>query len=382
MKIYVEGAPMFLHRTGVGQYTKSLLEHLIEQDTRNHYTIWGFLFMGRKFKSKPFPEGPRLDYHLIRWMPGKVFNAIVRKLTAPPVDLMLRRKPDLFLFPNFVRYPLALGSKSIVIVYDMSYLLHGEYTAKRNRDYLTHYVPISIKKSQHVVTISENAKREIMEHYRVPAEKITIVNPALDHDFFYRRGEPEVNKMRQKYSITKPYILYTGTLEPRKNILGILESYVQLPEDLRNSYSLVLAGGKGWLDDEIKNRLDELKDYDIITTGYVPDEDLPAIYSGASVFVYPSHYEGFGMPPLEAMACGVPVISANNSSLPEAVGDAGILIDADDTKGLAKNVERVLRDSALAKEMSEKGLKRAKKFTWESSAATMLKVINEVGAKQ
>jgi alpha-1,3-rhamnosyl/mannosyltransferase len=319
-----------------------------------------------------------VGYHLIRWLPAKVFNAIVRKVAAPPVDLMLMKRPDLFIFTNFVRYPLAFRTKAIVIVYDLSFLSHAEYTTKRNRKYLTRYVPRSLERSQHVITISENARRELMDRYRVPAEKITIIYPSIDHDRFFPRHASEAGAVAAAYGITRPYVLFTGTLEPRKNILGILTAYSLLPEHLQKQYTLVLAGGKGWLDRDIRRALEQRDDLDVVTTGYVPDEDLPALYSGASLFVYPSHYEGFGMPPLEAMACGVPVIAANNSSLPEVVGDAGILIESTDAKLLAMSIEQVLTQPSLAKEMAAKGLLRAKQFSWESGAAKLLDVIHAV----
>src|SRR5262249_39725898 len=161
----------------------------------------------------------------------------------------------------------------------------------------------------------------------------------LDHDFFYPRPMAEIDTVKRKYAITKPYILYTGTLEPRKNIKGILDAYNALPPQVRATYSMVLAGGRGWLDQEIRAQLADLQHLDLLTPGYVPDEDLPALYSGASLFVYPSFYEGFGMPPLEAMACNTPVIAADNSSLPEVVGDAGILVNANDAASLAHHIE-------------------------------------------
>ncbi len=309
----------------------------------------------------------------------KVFNAIVRKLTSPPIDIMLGSRPDLFIFPNFVRYPLPLGSRAIAVIYDLSFVLHSEHTARRNRQFLTRYVPRTINKSQHIITISQNAKDEIVQYYGADPDKISIVSPALDHEFFYPRPMAEIDAVTRKYAITKPYILYAGTLEPRKNIRGILDAYTSLPPEVRASYSMVLAGGRGWLDREIQAQLESLRHLDIVTTGYVPDEDLPALYSGASVFVYPSFYEGFGMPPLEAMACNTPVIVADNSSLPEVVGDAGVLVDANDAASLAHHIEKVLGDPALADDLRRKGLERAKASTWDESARRLLAVINKVG---
>jgi glycosyltransferase involved in cell wall biosynthesis len=321
-------------------------------------------------------------YRFIRYLPSKVFNAVVRKIAAPPIDVMLGRRPDLFLFPNFVRYPLPLGSRAVAVIHDLSFVLHGQHTARRNREFLLRYVPPTIRKSQHIIAVSQNAKDEIVAYYGTDPDKITVINPAIDHDFFNPRPSADVEAVTGKYGIVKPYILYTGTLEPRKNIAGILNAYTELPPKTRDAYTLVLAGGKGWLDREIKAHLDSLAGLDIIVTGYVPDEDLPALYTGASVFVYPSFYEGFGMPPLEAMACATPVIVSDNSSLPEVVGDAGVLIDAHDPAALALHVEKVLNDPGYADELRRKGLERAKAFTWERSARKLLAVIDRVGARR
>ena len=198
--------------------------------------------------------------------------------------------------------------------------------------------------------------------------KIEIVNPAINHAVHRPASKQSIDRVKTKYGIKGQYILYTGTLEPRKNIVGILEGYSALPKNILSSYTLVLAGGKGWLDEEIEEKLTELKELNIIRTGYVADEDLPALYSGATVFVYPSFYEGFGMPPLEAMACGTPVITSNNSSLPEVVGEAGIMIDAKDTKTLTESIEKVISNTKLQNEMIKKGIKQAKKFSGEESA--------------
>jgi glycosyltransferase involved in cell wall biosynthesis len=311
-----------------------------------------------------------------------VFNATVRKLVAPPIDVMLGAKPDVVLFANFVRLPLPLGAKSIVVIYDLSYVKQPEHATPRLRAYLNRYVPLSLKKSQHIVTISENAKREIIEEYGTDPDKITVAPPAVDLEDFYPRGADEIEKVKAKYNITKPYILYMGTLEPRKNVNGVLNAYAALGEELRDKYTLVLAGGKGWLDNTIKQRLDELAGLDIITTGYVPDEDRPVLDSGAEVFVYPSFYEGFGMPVLEAIACGAPTITANNSSLPEVIGDAGLVVDAKDTAAITHGLERVLNDPELAARMRAKGLDQAKKFSWEESAKKLHEIIEKVGAQQ
>jgi glycosyltransferase involved in cell wall biosynthesis len=203
----------------------------------------------------------------------------------------------------------------------------------------------------------------------------------------FRPAGPEaLAAVRQKYDLPERFILYVGTIEPRKNLTALLEAYAALMErlsvcDLRPALSdvrLVIVGKKGWLYEGFFRRLHELGLEDrVLFTGYVPDEDLPAIYSAADLFVFPSLYEGFGLPVLEAMACGTPVIASNASSLPEVAGEAGIMIAPHDVRGLAEAMERLLMDKQLRAELRARGLERAKQFTWERAAAMTLEVYQD-----
>lgn len=381
MKILVEATPMLRDRSGIGQYVYRLFDSLLDIDDRNKYVGYGFLFFGKRFIDPYNGRHDNLRYRLVRYFPSKVYNVLARKAFVPPIDLLIMTKTDITIFTNFVRTSLPLGSKSITFVYDLSYKTFGQFSNKKNRTLLEKEVPKSITHSDLIITISENSKSEIVKEYRVDPQKVAVINPAINHEEYCPRSKREINRVKHKLKIKSGYILYTGTIEPRKNINGILTAYENLSVELRRDYALVLAGGKGWLDEAINARLNELKDLDIILTGYVDDNDLPALYSGASLFVFPSFYEGWGMPPLEAMACGVPVITSNNSSLPEVVGDAGIMVDAHDTDTLAKQVERVLTDKKLTTELVKRGLGQAAKFSWEKSAKQLQELIEEVGSK-
>lgn len=377
-KILVEGSPMFRNRTGVGQYTYNLLRHLLTLDKKNQYVIFGFLLAGKKFVP-PIPETANVRYKLIRYFPSKAFSLLSRKLLPPPVDLLLAQSFDIAMFTNFVSTPLVKTKRSLVVIYDLSYIFRPEYTNKKNLELLKKQVPKSLARSNHIVTISENSKTEITNYFKVPADKITVVTPAVNHRLFKPQPDKTVERIIAKYGIKKPYILSVCTLEPRKNLKGVLDAFEKLPEDVKSAYMLVLVGGKGWLSGELEAKYDQLAGkHSLIKTGYVPDEDLPALYSGAAVFVYPSFYEGFGMPPLEAMACGTPVITSDNTSLPEVVGDAGVMIKAEDTQKLSSAIHAVLSSDKLAATMKAKGLVQAKKFTWEESAEKLLQIIKRM----
>lgn len=380
MRLFIESSAIFSERSGIGQFAKRLVEAYHKQYPKQQLRLFGFKFISRKFVP-PIPRDKTLGYRLIRWLPGRVYTGSFKNNLPIPIDALVGAgRKDVVIFPNFVRWPLLINRRSISFIHDLSFVHYGEYSSPPNRAYMMKYVPRTIERSQHLVTISENSKKEIMEHFKVPADKISIVHPFIDESMFNPRPAAEITAIRKKFNLHDKYILFVSSLEPRKNVMGILQAYAALPKALQEEYGLVLAGGKGWLNEKIHARADTLVNdgLNIIRTGYVADEDLPALFSGASLFVFPSFYEGFGIPPLEAMACGVPVIAANNSSLPEVVGDAAELLDAKDTKQITKAIESVLKDSVKRKAMVAKGYAQAKKFSPEHSAKQLQAVIDLV----
>jgi glycosyltransferase involved in cell wall biosynthesis len=377
IKILFEGSPMFRNRSGVGQYTYHLFRHLAAQDKKNRYVVFGFLLVGKKFS--PPLKAKNIRYKLIRYFPSKFYSLASRKLIPPPVDVLLAEKFDLAVFTNFVSTPLPLTKRSMSVIYDLSYEYVPQYSVEKNNQLLRRQVPKTIRRSSAIITISENSKKEIIGCYKIAPEKVHIIRPAVDHDSFRPRDASEEKVVADKFGIDGPYILSVCTLEPRKNLIGVLRAFEKLPEDIKSSHTLVLAGGRGWLDGQLQSEFEKLSQkYRLLKTGYVDDADLPALYSGASIFVYPSFYEGFGMPPLEAMACGTPVVASDNSSLPEVIGDAGIMVKANDTTAIAKSIQKVISDPTLSNELRKKGLAQAKKFTWDQSAATLLGLIEDL----
>lgn len=366
-------------KSGIGHYTHRLIEalasrHPEELQLYGHY----FNFLGRK--RPPLPKNSNLHYRVSKIIPGKAQSALRRIGLQIPFDMLLRKRGDIALFPNFVSLPTMRPIKKVVAIHDLGFIYHPQYLQPANLKFLQKFVPLSIKKASKIITISESTKSQLIDNYDVKSDKISVITPAADNDYYYPRSASEVSNIRKKYGLPAKYVLFTSTLEPRKNIEGVLRSYAALDEKIKKAYGLVLAGGKGWEDESILKTINELRaaGENIITTGYVPDEDLPAIYSGAALFVYPSFYEGFGIPPLEAMACGVPVISADNTSLPEVVGNAGLYVKAEDTAGLTLLIEQVLANPKLAKELRQKGFKQAKKFSWQESAQQLFNLLEEL----
>lgn len=368
MKIGIQGSVLIRpQKTGVEYYAESLFNELAKQMPSSHFDVCYMSFFTRK-PSRLLEQAQNVSERRIKFMPGKIYNLLEYYFFGLPFDLLAGVREDIFIFPNFVRWPLLFTRKSVVMVYDLGFLVQPQTLNTRFRKYLTRAVPHSIRRADHVVTISQSAKRLIMEYYGTPSDKITIAEPAIDHSFYVPAAATKIAEVKKKHGITDDYILYLGTIEPRKNIAGLLHAYSSLPADLQSRYQLVLAGGKGWLDDEINAQADKIPEGRLIRTGYIDQGEKPALYSGASTFVYPSLYEGWGMQLAEAMACGTPVISSDNSSLPEAGGDAALYVRAGDDEVLASAIQRVLSDPKLVSEMVKKGKAHAASFTWAKSA--------------
>lgn len=287
------------------------------------------------------------------------------------------RKYDLYHETNYI--PMPFDGPTVITVFDLSFRLYRETHPEDRVRHMEKYFYPRLNLADHFITISEASRQEMVKHLGLSASKITVTYLGLD-DYFKPIMGDELKSGLSPYGLEAgSYILYVGTLEPRKNITTLLQAYALLPKRTRSDYPLILAGGKGWLMEKLE---EEIKTLDIasttILTGYVPVDHLPALYCGATVFVYPSLYEGFGLPPLEAMACGTPVITSNVSSLPEVVGNAGILVNAHDVQKLKEEIESVVEDSDYRNMLSKLGLERARQFTWEACAKQTIDVYSRV----
>jgi glycosyltransferase involved in cell wall biosynthesis len=366
---------MLGNRVGMGQYMAGLLDALVVADRPERFVVFA---LGRAARRSYAPVRSANVSYRVRPFPRRLHRHLLMRGLAPPVELLIGLRPDVCIWPNFVSWPTLPGVRNVVIIHDLGFLTYGQYLNDRQRAYYRRLVPRSIRRADRVIAVSSSVLGELVEQFDVSEDDIAIVSPAVDTARFRPLSGDEVSRVARRYGLNGSYILFTGTLEPRKNVVGLLDAYAGLPPALRARFPLVLVGGKGWLDARITQRMQELAELPIIATGYVPDEDLPAIYCGAALFVYPSFYEGFGMPPLEAMACGVPVITSDRSSLPEVVGDAAIKLAPGDTRALSRAIELVLCDDARAARMRELGLQRARRFTWAAGAQRLDRVIGEL----
>ena len=281
---------------------------------------------------------------------------------------------DIMLFPKNV-LPFFIRCKSVIVIHDLAY-----YITKLNAYplidtiYMQLMIKSSVNRANRIIAISENTKKDIIKFTGITDDKITVIHEASDKKYRPIINETELDKIRNKYNLSKKIIVSHYSLSPRKNIVRLLTAFNSIKHKI--PHKLVLVGG-GSFNSKIEHNLID-KDSNVVNLGYVADEDMPYLYNLADLFVYPSLYEGFGLPPLEAMACGCPVITSNTSSMPEVVGDAGIMVDPYDVSGLAKSIHKVLTDDKLREDRIRKGLEWAKKFSWEKCARETLNVLEDV----
>lgn len=306
----------------------------------------------------------------------RIINGALRPLNMFTHNLPAQGLTEHDLFHSTF-YPLPRRGKGnargvrILTVYDVIPVLFPQYFGASERLFMRRLLA-SINRQDRILVISESTKSDLCDCASLDPEQVEVTYLAASGNFFPHTDEQRISEIRHNYKIPKgPYVLSLCTFEPRKNIDQTIRSYIELVKQQGVSdLNLVLVGTKGWDFDKIFNEIKgtmELHDR-IITTGYVPDEDLAPLYSGAMMFAYPSFYEGFGLPPLEAMQCGVPVITSNTSSLPEVVGDAGIMVDPNDGDALSQAMLDLYRDDAKRVVFSAEGISRAKKFTWKKCA--------------
>jgi glycosyltransferase involved in cell wall biosynthesis len=271
----------------------------------------------------------------------------------------------------------------VVTLHDLIPLKHPETEKFTAQLYWRLQIPIAARRSSFIITDSEHARQEILEDFGCLPEKVKAIMLGFDPRMIKPRDAADGDSICLKYGLPPEYLLYVGTIQPRKNLDTLIQAFYRLKCSGSFDHKLVIVGRKGWLYDQLFIRIKELDlESDIIFTGFVPDEELPFIYDRAKVFLYLSLFEGFGLPPLEAMACGVPVITSNTTSLPEVVSDAGITVSPTDVDAVVLAMQQVLTDPLLAEKMRESGWSRAQLFSWETAAHETLAVYKQVRGKR
>jgi glycosyltransferase involved in cell wall biosynthesis len=340
-------------RAGIHQYINQVLDNLPLLASGSKYLV--FSRHASRFSAKP-----GFAVQSSRWPTEKRVVRISWEQTAWPL-LASYHKLDLLHSMAFVA-PLLSRIPTVITVYDLSFIHFPQRFPTMQRTYLQSQTARSCRRARRVITISESGRRDVHRFFQVPLDKIDVVLPGVD-PLFRPLPETEVAAFRRREHLPQQVILHVGTLQPHKNIPMLLEALARLA---RPEIALILAGGKGWLYQDIFNRVAQLGlQKQVRFTGYIADEDLPLWYNSASILAFPSVYEGFGMPVVEAMACGTPVVAAKSSSIPEACGEAALYFNPENVGALTDRLSAILDDTNLAAAMRKKGLAQARLFSWQ-----------------
>lgn len=363
-------------RAGVSQYTEQILRRLaIDAPARGDVVT---VFAGPDDPPVRFvPSG--IDWRQSRLPTGHAPGRIVWEQAVAPFAGARAGLDVLFCPLNVV--PLVGRIPSVVTVHDLAFLAHPEAFHPSRRRYLTAMTRLSVRKARHVIAVSEHTKADLVHHFGIAADRITVIPNAADSRFRPEADQRIIDEFRHAHDLPERFVLFVGTLEPRKNLRRLIEAVARIATD-DPQLKLVIIGATGWLTSDIAPLVTRLKLADrVIFMGYVDDDDLPRFYQAATVFCYPSLYEGFGLPVLEAMACGTPVVTSNTSSLPELAGDAALLVNPTDVDAIADGLRLLLSDTTRREVLVTAGLQRASTYSWNRTAEATLTVIERAAGQ-
>ena len=357
------------HFSGVGHYTLGIIQGLDELAGEGKLT---YSLISPRYRYTRLKKYDLQHYKKIirNPLPSKVIRGFMKYGLKVPLDLVLGKGH--YYFPSFLAWPTWF-SKSTVVVHDVTYLAVPECVDKGNREYLAKVVPFSLKNSRNIIAVSEFSKSEIIKYYGLDPKLISVAHPSVDRRHFYKRSAEEIHKVKAKYDIfSEHYIFSVGNIEPRKNYERLIDAYTALPRKITDKYPLVIVGAGGWNNEKVKAKIQAAKEngYKIINPKqFVLDEDMPALYSGAQFFVFTPIYEGFGMSPLEAYACGTPVIASNVASVPEAAGKAAVYVDPYDVDDIRKKIEYMVEKTEKDRSQFDDAMKaHLESLSWRPSA--------------
>lgn len=364
MKIVINTNSLLLPSTGVGTYTYQISKTLREIDYANDYT-----YFYRSFSKSLLDYNERIiKLYPVTEMLKKIPFAINPLRSFKKLALRFQKEYfDLYFEPNFI--PIDIKAKhTIATIFDFSFKLHPEWHPGERVAYFENNFWKNVKQADHLIAISDFTKQSAVKLFGFPEEKITTIHLGYDKHIFRLYPNEELVMAREKYRLSGKFILFIGSIEPRKNLNNLIRAYLSLDTSIRKDSKLVLGGFKGWKNRETVDLL-EKTGRDVVYLGYVPYADVGKLYNLATCFVYPSLYEGFGLPPLEAMACGCPVVVSDTTSLPEVCGDAALYVDPNNPESIASGITRMLKDESLRANFASKGIERSKQFSWERSAS-------------
>jgi glycosyltransferase involved in cell wall biosynthesis len=362
MRVGIDARLVHYRQAGISQYTMRLLEQLAAIDKEDEFTV----FQSRRDGSK-LVDQPNFRKRSVWTPPHHRLEQLLLPLELAAADLDVLHSPDFI--PPFRR-----NCKSVITVHDLNFLLYPEFLTPEAASYYGQ-IDQAVRRCDHIIAVSESTKRDIIRLTGAPESKITVVYEAAHPIYTPLEDEQATRQTKERFGISCDFVLFVSTIEPRKNVPTLLHAYKQLLDNYRTDVDLVLAGEKGWLFQEVFTLVRELSlQQRVHFLGRVSVEDLLGLYNAAQLLVHPAFYEGFGLPPLEAMACGTPVVASNTSAVPEIVGDAALLVDPTEIDEMTVAIWRLLSDPTLVRQMREKGLKRARLFSWRKAAEETLEI--------
>jgi glycosyltransferase involved in cell wall biosynthesis len=379
MRVGFDATPAVTQGAGIGRYTRELLRALAELDSRYHYRLIYAAPRGRPLHAlPPLPANfsvrafPFHDIWLARLWHRARLPLPVNWLTGPI---------DVFHSPDFTLPPTRRGTRTLLTVHDLSFIRDPDSAVPVLREYLQRVVPRSVARADHVLADSQATRDDLIALYGTSAEKVSVLYSGVNSSFRPEQDPATLQAVRGRYGLgTGPFVLAVGTLQPRKNYVRLIQAMARLPD---RDVKLVIAGGRGWMYDGIFAEVQRLGlDGRVLFPGFVADADLPALYSAARVLAYPSTYEGFGLPILEAFACGTPVVTSTAPCLPEVAGDAALLVPPTDVSALGDALRRALTDEALRQHLAALGAERVRLFTWDRAARQLLATYERLGGRR
>jgi glycosyltransferase involved in cell wall biosynthesis len=369
MHIGIDARMAYYTQAGIGQYIGRLIEGLAKVECQEELTI----LQSRKDRAM---MAPGQFQRRSLWTPSH--HRLEQWFL--PLEIALAGL-DVLHSPDFIP-PFRRNCRSVITIHDLAFLLYPHFLTQDSARYYSQ-IDQAVRHTDHIIAVSESTKRDTVGLLGVSANKITVIHEAANPLFRPLEDPEALHLVRDKYGLPEDFILFVSTIEPRKNLPTLLQALRVLLDRYGPLVKLAVVGKRGWLFGEAFARVRELKlDRDVIFLGRVPSQDLVLLYNAARVHVHPSLYEGFGLPPLEAMACGTPTVVSNVASLPEVVGEAGLLVDPDDVEGWAAAIGQVLADPHLRQEMREEGVRQARRFSLERMARETMAVYRRVGNRE
>ncbi len=374
MKIAIDVTRAIIETAGIGRYTYEITQSLLDQAKTDEFLIYSTHFRSSAEKKKKFLSFARKNVKLKRLpVPGRVKEIA----WAWPVDLLGKflEGSEVLFAPSFFEAGLGFKIRQVVTIHDMTTFLFPTQRGPKLSRFLSDRTVKVCQKAEKIICVSQSTKKDLLEHTIISKDKPEVIYPGL-------KIFPESNKKLPRNLEPGKYILSVGTIEPRKNLIGLFKAYSMLEPTFRQKFPLVIAGGKGWNDEKIYSEIKALGlENEIIFTGFVSDSVLAQLYENCAIFAYVSLYEGFGLPILEALSFGCPVITSNVSSMPEVSGEAALLVEPTDSKEIAAAMKRLLTDEDLQKTLSKKALIQAGKFSWQGAAIDTLDVLRKAVEK-